>query len=266
MKRTQSTQSTRIATVALTATAVAGAFLANPGEAADAPAKKGWETVASAGLTLTRGNSETFLGTLGVNSQRKWSADEILLGANGGYGESTSKDPVDGSDEHNTTDQYAKGFGQWNHLFLEKLYGGLRVEGLYDEIAGVDYRFTISPLLGYYVIKNATTFLAFEGGPSLVLENLAGPRQNADQYLTLRLADRFEHKFSDKAKIWQTAEYLPRVTDFNDYILNVEVGVSAAITSSVDLRVVLQDTYDNVPAPGRKNNDLKLIAGVGYKF
>ena len=266
MKRTQSTHSTRVATAALAATAFAGAFLASPSQAADAPAKKGWETVAGAGLTLTRGNSETFLGTLGINSQRKWSSDEILLGANGGYGESTSKDPVDGSDEHNTTDQYVKGFGQWNHLFSERLSGGLRVEGLYDEIAGVDYRFIISPLLGYYVIKNAATFLAFEAGPSLVLENLAGPRQNADQYVTLRLADRFEHKFSDKAKIWQTAEYLPRVTDFNDFILNVEVGVSAAITSSVDLRVVLQDTYDNVPAPGRKNNDMKLIAGVGYRF
>ena len=68
------------------------------------------------------------------------------------------------------------------------------MEGLYDEIAGIDYHLTISPMIGYFVIKNATTFLAFEAGPSLICENLAGPRQNADQYLTLRLADRFEHK------------------------------------------------------------------------
>jgi len=251
----------------VTAALCGGAFFCGSAAAAEEPTppKKGWETVASAGVTLTRGNSETFLGTVGINSQRKWSSDEILLGASGGYGENATRD-TDGSKEHNTTDKYIKGFGQWNHLLSERWYVGLRVDGLSDEIAGIDYRVTISPLVGYYVIKNPKTSLAFEAGPSLVMENLAGPRQNADQYLTLRVADRFEHKFNDKAKIWQTAEFLPRGTDFEDYLLNVEVGVSAAITTSVDLRVVFQDTYDNRPAPHRKNNDIKLIAGVGYKF
>jgi hypothetical protein len=32
------------------------------------------------------------------------------------------------------------------------------------------------------------------------------------------------------------------------------------------LRVYLDDTYNNVPAPGRKKNDLKLVAAVAYKF
>lgn len=203
-------------------------------------------------------------GTIGVNSSRKWSKDEILLGASAAYGENSTTDPVDGSDEHNTTDQYVKGFGQWNHLFTEKFYGGVRLDGLYDDIAGIDYRFTFSPLAGYYLIKNAKTFLAVEAGPSLVVEHLRG--EESDQYLALRFAERFEHKFSDKAKVWQTAEYLPRVEDFGDYVFNFEVGASAAITKSVDLRVVLQDTYRSEPPPGRKQNDLKLIAGIGYRF
>lgn len=143
----QTIHASRAAAVALTATICAGASLASHAQAADAPvAKKGWEAVANAGLALTSGNSETFLGTVGINSQRRWSQDEILLGANGGYGENTitsPRDPATGDKdvEHNTTDQYVKGFSQWNHLFSEKLYGGLRVEGLYDNIAGVDYRF-----------------------------------------------------------------------------------------------------------------------------
>jgi putative salt-induced outer membrane protein YdiY len=250
------------AAMALTATICAGAFAGGTTHAAEAP--KGWETVASAGVTLTRGNSETFLGTVGINSSRKWSKDEILLGATAGYGENTSTDPVDGSDEHNTTDQFAKAFGQWNHLFSEKFYGGVRADGLYDAIAGVDYRFTVSPLAGYYLIKNAKTFLAVEAGPGFVAENLA--HRDADQYVTLRLAERFEHKFTDRAKIWESVEYMPRIDDFGDYVLNAEVGVSAGITEHVDLRAVLQDTYRSEPPAGRKNNDLKLIVGVGYKF
>jgi hypothetical protein len=48
-----------------------------------------WETSAAAGLTLTRGNSETALGTASINSTRKWHPHEVLLGAQGTYGEST---------------------------------------------------------------------------------------------------------------------------------------------------------------------------------
>ena len=239
------------------------------GKAAEPEKKKGWESVASAGVTLTRGNSETFLGTVGVNSQRKWAKDEILLGASAGYGENTvtsPRDPVTGvkAVEHNTTDEYIKGFGQYNHLFTERFYAGIRLDGLTDNIAGIDYRFTVSPLAGYYLIKRPNTFLAVEGGPGFVFEKLSG--QESEQYVTLRFAERFEHKFSDRAKVWQTAEYLPRVEDFGDYTFNFELGASAAITKSVDLRVVFQDSYRSQPSPGRKQNDMKLIAGVGYRF
>ena len=268
--------STHLTTRKVTAVAAlsAGLLVCHPasvqnGKAAEPEKKKGWESVASAGVTLTRGNSETFLGTVGVNSQRKWAKDEILLGASAGYGENTitsPRDPVTGvmAVEHNTTDEYIKGFGQYNHLFTERFYAGIRLDGLTDSIAGIDYRFTVSPLAGYYLIKRPNTFLAVEGGPGFVFEKLAG--QESEQYVTLRFAERFEHKFSEKAKVWQTAEYLPRVEDFGDYTFNFELGASAAISKSVDLRVVFQDSYRSKPSPGRKQNDMKLIAGVGYRF
>src|ERR1700704_4726575 len=53
--------------------------------------KKKWESVASAGITLTRGNSRNFLGTASILSTRKWTQDELLLGASGGYGETTAR-------------------------------------------------------------------------------------------------------------------------------------------------------------------------------
>jgi putative salt-induced outer membrane protein YdiY len=250
----------------------AGLLVSHPasvqnGMAAEPEQKKGWESVASAGVTLTRGNSETFLGTVGVNSQRKWAKDEILLGASAGYGENTitSRDATGAkSVEHNTTDEYIKGFGQYNHLFSERFYGGIRLDGLSDNIAGIDYRFTVSPLAGYYLIKKPNTTLAVEAGPGFVFEKLSG--QESEQYVTLRFAERFEHKFSDRAKVWQTAEFLPRVDDFADYTFNFELGASAAISKSVDLRVVFQDSYRSEPSPGRKQNDMKLIAGIGYRF
>jgi hypothetical protein len=52
----------------------------------------------------------------------------------------------------------------------------------------------------------------------------------------------------------------------HNFIVNGEAGVESALTKAWSLRVVVQDTFDNEPAPGRRNNDVKLIAGVGWKF
>ncbi len=248
---------------------LAASIVAGTSAAADAPAPKtppppkGWETVASAGVTLTRGNSKTFLATAGLNAKRKWSHDEILLGASAGYGESTTGTRAPDDNKTDVTQKYLKGFGQYNHLFNDRLYGGFRAEGLYDKIAAVDYRFTISPLLGYYLIKEPATSLAVEAGPSVVFEKVGG-EQNT--YLGGRVAERYEYKFKSNARIWESAEWITQVDDANNWILNAEAGVSAPIVKSLDVRLVVQDSYDNRPAPNRLKNDFKLIAGLGYRF
>ena len=255
----------------LTAITLAGPA---PAQAQDAKPeeKKGWETSANAGVALARGNSKSFLATMGINSARKWSKDEALLGASGGYGESTAVQRADGQPDVTTKSaDYLKGFGQWNHLFSEKFYGGLRLDAIHDDIADVNYRFTLSPLLGYYFIKDASTTLAAEVGPSFVYEQVGG---DEDSYLGARLAERFEHKFKSGARIWQTAEIIPQVDDVENFIVNFELGVEAPLSKKSSLRVVLQDTYDNQPATVtgtagtfyKLKNDLKLIAGLSYKF
>jgi putative salt-induced outer membrane protein YdiY len=130
-------------------------------------------------------------------------------------------------------------------------------------VADVDYRLSLSPGVGYYVIKNDTTSLAFEAGPGLIFEEVGSV---SSEYWTLRLAERFEHKFSDRAKLWQSAEYLPQVDRFENYLLTAELGVEAGLTEKLALRAFVQDIYDNEPAPGRKNNDVKFVTQLAYRF
>jgi putative salt-induced outer membrane protein YdiY len=237
------------------------------------PEDKGWETSASAGVTLTRGNSKNFLATLSVDSSRKWSKDEALLGASAGYGKTTDVKRDDGlPDDENTTAAYAKGFGQYNHLFTERIYGATRADGLYDGIADIYYRFTFSPLAGYYFIKEPTTTLSGDIGPSWVVEKVGAAPDDTDGemgargYLGLRLGERFEHKFKSGARVWQTADVTPEVENWENYVVNFELGLEAPITKKLSARLVAQDTYDHQPTPGRLKNDFKLIAGLAYKF
>ena len=85
-------------------------------------------------------------------------------------------------------------------------------------------------------------------------------------YMALRLAERFEHKLNDRARVWQSAEFLPQVDDFSNYVIVAEVGVEADLTEKLSLRSFIQDNYDNDPARGRKKNDVRLVTALAYKF
>ena len=76
----------------------------------------------------------------------------------------TGETKVDGSDRTKNADM-ARGFVQYNRLFTERLFGYGRVDALYDDVANIQYRVTLSPGLGYYFIKEPKTELSGEVGP-----------------------------------------------------------------------------------------------------
>ncbi len=227
------------------------------GQATDAGAptapKKLWDSSASLGLTLTRGNTKT-LNIIGdLQTARKWEQNELNLGASGVYAE----------DRDNKSAEQLRGYAQYNRLFTERLFGYLRVDALHDAISDVKYRVALSPGVGYYFIKSQDTSLRAEFGPGYVFEKVG---QTENDYLTLRLAERFDKKINDRVKIWQSAEILPEASDFNNFILTAEIGLETSLTKQLNLRTYLQDIYDNVPAKGRSSNDLKFVTAIAYKF
>jgi putative salt-induced outer membrane protein YdiY len=238
-----------LATVALVAGSVSVGAQTPP------PETKGWETTAAVGFTLTSGNSDTMLFTAGLDSKRKWDKTEAAYGFSAGYGK---------SDGDRNTD-FAQAFGQYNWLLSERFYVGLRLDGNHDGIAKLSYRFRLTPLAGYYLIKDARKSLSIEAGPSLVTEKYEG--ETPDTYCGIRFAERFDYKITDTTKFWEMVEYVPQVDRWMEkYLINVEAGISTAITKQWDLRLVAQLNYDSEPLPGREYTDFRLIAGTGYKF
>jgi putative salt-induced outer membrane protein YdiY len=239
-----------------------------PAAAPAPPPPKPWQNKITAGVTLSQGNSDSVMATISAESKRKWEHDELFLNAAFGYGKTTTKNYDQATDTTTETtaksDDYLTAGAQWNHLFTPKLYGGLKLDFRHDDVADLDYRFTVGPLVGYYFIKTAQDTLSGEIGPGWVYEKQGGETQD---YFTIRIGERYEHKFGSKARFWESVEYLPQVDDWaNNYIINAEAGIETSITKSVSLRLVAQDTYDNQPAPGREKNDFKLIAALSYSF
>jgi hypothetical protein len=86
-------------------------------------------------------------------------------------------------------------------------YGFFNLEGLHDGIADLQYRFTLSPGAGYYFLKETNTTLAGELGPGLIFQRLGGVDTT---YASLRLAERFEHKLNNGARLGKGRDSCPR--------------------------------------------------------
>lgn len=227
---------------------------ADPASAGDVFTNKPrWEGTVSLGLTATAGNSDSALATANVRAHRKTPADEWTWGADATYGEANSV--------KNNETLHAQ--LQYNHLFDERWYGYAQGEGLHDGVADVRYRFTLSPGVGYYLVKEKDTSLAGEVGPAVLTEKLDGEYHT---YPVVRFGERFEHKFDARARLWQTVEILPPVNRPREFLVNTEVGVETPLTKILSLQVYVQDNYANRPAPGFKKNDVKLVSALAIKF
>ncbi len=215
--------------------------------------KPKWDTTAGLGLNLTQGNSESVAGAANILSKGAWKNYAITLGADANYGEQSSVKSVESF----------RVYGQYDRKLSESFYVFGRAEYYHDAIADIEYRVKLSPGFGWHLIKNDKVTFDVELGPGYVFQKLGSL---SDSYATLRVGDRFTYKLSDRARIWQAAEFVPAVEDFGNYLISAEIGVEADLTKKMSLRTVIQDEYTSTPAAARKKNDIKLITSVNYKF
>jgi putative salt-induced outer membrane protein YdiY len=231
----------------------------NPATDACAPKKviDAWEKSVSAGFNLTRGNTETVLLTLGGAARKEDKEGNIYDFAGAfNYGEDNAIEKA-GGDKVTRNDFRAN--GRYDKLLDDRWYLGIGSSFLNDELADLDYRITIDPSPGYYVLKNDDFKLRFEAGPSYVFEKSGGETNN---YLAPRIADRFDWIISCTSKFYQKAEVLFDLDESSNYIVNAEIGIEAALSTDLAMVFTVRNVMDNQPAPDREKNDLQTISSL----
>ena len=229
------------------------AKIATAPTAADKAAVVAKENSIALGLTMTDGNSDTLLGNISLLKLRTRDAYSLRLGADFAYGE----------DQDETTTENAKAIAEYRYLLSERAYVFSTLTVLYDDIADIDYRGVLAAGPGYYLMKSDRATLGVEAGPAYIHEKVGG-EENDD--LALRVGQRYDRVLSATAKCWQALEYLPIIDDFDDYLLNSEIGVEAAINSSASIRLVVKNAYDSTPAPDREKSDTTVIGALAYQL
>lgn len=214
------------------------------------------------GLTLNQGNTENSLLNLGLQTRNQTGAGDFRASLVYNYGETTRKDS-DGLSSTETSTDNTKAELKYNHLFSERAYGLVALSAFRDELAEIKYRILTGPGLGYFLVRNEDWSLAVEAGISYLLEEVDN---ESDNYAVFRFAQIYERDLSENASVWQNLEYLPESGDFENYLLNFEIGAQAKLNGNLSLRVVLTQRYDNTPAAGNERSDWSLVSGISYRL
>ena len=220
-----------------------------------------WKSSVAAGLTITSGNSETTLATVGADTSRKTDHNEWSLGVDGAYG----KSKVSGQTETTTT----RGVASWIFAVqpvVHRTFLWLRSCGRTARRGGgPQISRIVEPWCRLLFHQEYQHRPLHRSRPGYVFQQ---QDNETTRYAALRVGEKFHQALSDRARLWQTAEWAPQVDRFNNYIINAELGVEADLTKDkkLALRSYVTDTFNNEPAPGRKQNDLTWVTAIAYKF
>ncbi len=222
----------------------------------------GFVTDLNMGLTLNRGNTENSLINAGLQTRNITESADFRASLAYNYGRTTRNNSADADRTFTSTDN-TKAEVQYNHLFSERAYGLVAFSAFRDELAEIQYRILTGPGLGYFLVRNEIWSLAVEAGISYLVEEVDN---ETDDYAVFRFAQIYERDLSENASVWQNLEYLPESEDFENYLLNFEIGARAKLNGNLSLRVVLTQRYDNTPAAGNDRSDWSLVSGISYRL
>ncbi|MEX2607820.1 MAG: DUF481 domain-containing protein [Kiritimatiellia bacterium] len=223
---------------------------------------EGFDNQVDAGFTLTDGNSETTLFTLGAESRNNTDEREFSILANYAYGQTTGT-LDDGSKQDTTTLDKARLALQANWLLSEKAYIFANLTAEKDEIAKIDHRIIAGPGFGYYFLRDDTHTLSTEAGIVYVIEDTGN---DDEDFAAFRFKQEYRRNFENGSRIWQSVELVSELADTENYFMNAELGLESKLNSRMALRLVAKNVYNNHPEPEIERNDLTVISGISLSL
>jgi putative salt-induced outer membrane protein YdiY len=219
-----------------------------------------WSGNARAGLTLTRGNSETEAANLGLGLQRRTQRDRTTF--EGEYLFGRQEDPDTG--ERSTTEDRWFGALKYDYFLTKKLYlyGALRVEQ--DQVADLDLRLIVGSGLGYQWFERPDFHLFTEAGVSWLREEFDGGETN--NIASLRVAYHVDKHFNKRIMIFHDVEAYPAFDDVSDVFLTAQAGTRVSLTKAMFLEAKVGVTHDTTPAEDAEKTDFATILSAGVTF
>jgi len=219
-----------------------------------ASADDGWKNESQAGVVMTSGNTETT--TLSFGEAASYSFTANLFKFTGAYLYQKTGTVVS-AESWNLGLRYERSLSDRISAFLAET-----VEG--NQFSGINQRYMTDLGAKAFLVKDEGFTWLGEGGYRFTKENLIVVQRNLHY---ARFYTELEKKVNAtvSAKYW--VEYLPNFTISNDWQLNTELSLSAALSSVFSIKSAYLIRYDNqVNAVGLVPTDRTLTTSLVAKF
>lgn len=215
-----------------------------------------WAATAEVSYVVTGGNTSTSAFSLGTTFSRKWTKDALLfrsyiLTSNA----TTTARTAQGTEtdftiiETRTTRKVAENYlfaGQYDRKITNGLAGQAGMSWDRNRFAGVDDRVTVTSGFGYNWIEQPRTKIKTSAGLTYTMRQYVG--QAWESFGGFRFTLAGDQKILDSSSVATTFVFDDNLKRSSDWRFDWASSVTASISKSLALKVILRTLYANVPA------------------
>jgi putative salt-induced outer membrane protein YdiY len=217
--------------------------------------KKLWENQLGLSFVKTTGNSDNQNFGLDFNSKREATPWGFEFRA---FFNSAEDSGV------KTVEQYYLGGRAYRKIAKRwDVFGGLSFAK--DEFAGFDLRTLVEAGVTYHALMGPKHHLSFDGGLTYTDEDRIDPNPD-ESWPGAVVGLAYEYKFSEKSSLTQTINFFPNFDESDDWRVNAETGLTAALTDLLGLKFGYIYRYRNLPIGDAESTDTTTTMSVVLTF
>ncbi len=215
-----------------------------------------WAATAEVSYVVTGGNTATSALSLGTSFSRKWTNDTLLFK---GYilksNATTTTRTAQGTEddffviEDRVTRQVAENYvlgGQYDRRISKRLAGQAGLSWDRNRFAGVDDRVIATTGFGYGWVEDPRTHVRTSAGLTYTVRQYVG--QDTESFAGFRLTVAGDQKILDSSAFATVFVFDDSLNQTSDWRFDWANSVTASISKSLALKVILRTLYANVPA------------------
>lgn len=227
-----------------------------------------WHGNVDLGVNVQQATTDTFGALVAFRTQRSTDRTRLIFGADYRYGTQKQK----GSDDEVVKDT-ASGLVRGEYDFTDRVFGYASTDLLYDAVQSLSLRAVPKAGAGYVVwerepAEGLRDFFSVEAGGGWVYEKFFPDDHDGDpltpqihdenNYFTIALGAAAAVQLPRGAAFDWRFDYLPSVSDWSDYVVRTNAGLSVPLIAPVSARLSVGDTYDSTPSGDADENSLYI--------
>ena len=217
-----------------------------------------WGGFLDAGLSTTKGNSDTLSFSLAAKAIRAAPSDKITVYANSVF----AKNSIAGVSVDTAHAILGGVRGDFNVSSRTFMFGFTDFQ--YDQFQELNLRNVLGGGYGVHLIKTKETmFDVYGGGAYDQAYYSTGVTQKEGE---ITAGESFTYKLSSRSSLTEQLDLFPNISTLGQYRFNFDSSAITKINNWLNWQITFADRYVSNPIPGIKKNDLLLTTGLRLTF